>query len=390
MTPLERTLSLASMTPWARKWGVSSKTPLDEWPLVSRDDLVEDPDQFVVPGWPRFARRIVRTGGSSGQPLGLWLDRFIPVLEAKHQLAQWGRIGFRRGDWRLVLRGSAPRQEELFFINTLRREIHTSTFHLTECRLEELVRSVPIRKRLWLHAYPSSALELVRMLRLRGEGNPFGFLGVLLGSENSSWEQRDVISAHFGVPTFSWYGLTEKVVLAGECRFSRQYHVNDAYGHVELVTAGGAPVTSSADPARIIATGFMNLCAPLVRYDTGDIAFLADDACGCSLPGVRLANVVGRAQDFLETAEGTRVSVAALNLHGDEYKGLVRLQYVQKAAGDVYVRVMAPTWGSENVRLLEDAIRLRLPGSTVHVEIVERVMVGPNGKAPLVVREVNA
>ncbi|WP_431237369.1 hypothetical protein ACQ86B_21800 [Mycolicibacterium aichiense] len=351
---------------------------------------MENPDQFLVPGWPKLARRIVRTGGSSGLPLGVWLDRTIPLREAKHQYAQWGRIGYRRGDWRLVLRGSAPQHEKLFSINTLRREIHTSTFHLTDSRLDEIIHALPARKRLWLHAYPSSALELVRMLRARGDKNPLGFFGVLLGSENSSWEQRDVISEHFGVPTLSWYGLTEKVVLAGECSSSRQYHINDAYGHVELLGATDRPVKSSDEPARIVATGFLNLCAPLVRYDTGDIALLAADPCTCPLSGIRLANVVGRAQDYLETAEGTHVSVAALNLHGDEYKGLVRLQYVQKATGLVRVEVVAPTWGAENVRVLEEALKLRLPGTRVEVVLVEKVKVGPNGKAPLVVREVDA
>lgn len=381
-------LSLASTTPWARRWGVSAKTPLDEWPLVTRNDLAADPDEFLVPGWPRFARRMVRTGGSSGRPVEIWLDRTTSIRERKHQFAQWKRVGYQPNDWRLVLRGTLPPSGKLFSINYFRREIHLSTFHLNDKRLDESIRVLPSKKRLWLHAYPSSALELVRMLQLRGERNPLDFRGVLLGSENSSWEQRDFIAGHFGTPVFSWYGLSEKVALAGECQYSRQYHVNDAYGHVELLSESGSTVIAPATPARIIATGFINYCAPLVRYDTGDIGVLPEASCDCELPGLRLSNVVGRwEQDFIETGAGTRVSVAALNLHGDEYRGLVSLQYVQKAAGVVDVRVVAPGWGIERIRLLEDALRLRLPQSMVRVETVDRVITGPNGKSPLVIRE---
>lgn len=367
---------------------MTSKTPLQDWPLVTRDDLASDPDQFLVAGSPRIARRIVRTGGSSGKPVEFWLDRLAPVRERRHQFAQWARVGYRNSDWRLVLRGSVAATEQVFAVNHPRREIHTSTFHLNHQRVEELIHILPRRRRLWLHAYPSSALELVRLLREHREHNPLHFRGVLLGSENSSWEQRDLIADHFRVPVFSWYGLSEKVALAGECRHSRQYHVNDAYGHVELLSEDGSPVTSPAKPARIIATGLLNSCAPLIRYDTGDIAVLPDDPCGCEISGTRLANVVGRSdQDFVETGAGTRVSVAALNLHGEEYRGLLGLQYVQKVVGVVDVRVVALGWGRDRIDLLERALRIRLPESKVRVEIVDKLATGPNGKCPLVSRE---
>lgn len=387
MARLDRVLSRASQTPWARKWGVCSKTPLREWPLITRNDLLSNPDQFLVANSPRIARRIVRTGGSSGTPVGFWLDRSAPIWERKHQFAQWARVGYRHGDWRLVLRGSVDAAEKVLSINHLRKEIHVSTFHLNDQRWEELTHVLPKRHRLWLHAYPSSALELVGLLARRSERNPLNFRGVLLGSENSSWEQRDFIAAHFGAPSFSWYGLSEKVALAGECQLSRQYHVNNAYGYIELLSSDGSPVSAPATTARIVATGLLNSCAPLVRYDTGDIAVLAENPCGCGLAGVRLANVIGREQDFVETGAGTRVSVAALNLHGAEYRGLIGLQYVQKSVGVVDVRVVAPDWSADRIELFEKALRIRLPESTVRVKIVDRLAVGRNGKCPLVVRD---
>ena len=40
---------------------------------------------------------------------------------------------------------------------------------------------------------------------------------VLLGSEGTSDEQRDLIERGLGARAFTWYGLSERVALGGEC-----------------------------------------------------------------------------------------------------------------------------------------------------------------------------
>lgn len=387
---LAKTLSEAVAAPWYRRAGMKPGSPLASLPILDRSMVAEHTDELLTGAVPAPLRRKLSTGGSTGAPVVVWLDRSISLSEWRFMTRQWSTVGYRRGSWRIVLRGRLLKGASIGpEIDRLRREVRLSTFHLTSETLPDYLRAMSDYPGAFLHAYPSSASRLAEACEQSGRQLP-RFQAVLLGSEGSSPAQRDALAAAYGCPVYSWYGQTEKVLLGGECAASREYHLFPGYGYAEIVDDAGDPVTEPGRLGRLIGTGFLNHCAPLVRYDTGDLAAFATGECPCGWKGQRLRSVVGRTQDYVLTPAGTQATIAALNLHDHLYEGLRQIQYVQRERRDlVLVRiVVASHWTGDATQALQSALSDRLPGCTVTVEPVESVEIAANGKAPLVIRTV--
>jgi len=364
-----------------------SSTSLEDWPILTRRDVQANADGLLVGDVPRPLRQRVTTGGSTGQPVSVWLDRAASLTEWRHLLPQWRHVGFTRRDWRLVLRGKRLPSGQLSEVSHIRREFRLSTFDLTRDNVDvyaALARKAGAR---YLHAFPSSALLLARLAAETGVALP-QFDGLLLGSEKCTDAQRVFLQEAFGGPVFTWYGQSEKVLLGGECPHSSTYHLWPSYGVAELIDDDGERITEPGIPGRVVGTGFINTCAPLVRYEIGDIATWAE-GCPCGWRGQLLAEIEGRTQDALVSRSGQEVSASALNLHDASYAHVLQFQYVQHAPGDVELLVVpAGDWDvTRDEQVLMQAVVSRLPSDCdVRISYVEDLSVGPNGKTPLVLR----
>src|SRR5690606_8345135 len=88
--------------------------------------------------------------------------------------------------------------------------------------------------------------------------------GVFLGSEYPHAHYRNVIEEVFNVKTISWYGHTERAVLAYEKNEKFKYEPFNTYGFAEAVEI-------DCDNYQLIGTSYYNFAPPLIRYNTNDI-----------------------------------------------------------------------------------------------------------------------
>ncbi len=296
---------------------------------------------------------------------------------------QWARVGYTRGSWRLVLRGGLVRSGRVTKRSFVRRELRASIFDLSTASLSQVVREIGLSQVRFLHAYPSSAVTLAKLCEAAGVAKP-KMRAVLLGSEACSPEQKRYIAEAFGATVFTWYGQSEKVLLGGECPRSDSFHLFPDYGVAEILDERNQPIGACGQPGRLVGTGLLNACAPLIRYDTGDIAEWAPE-CECGWRGQLIGRLVGRSQDCLRTPAGGLVSTAALNLHDDTLAGVRQIQYVQLSLSSVTIRLAADAVDAAQRERVRATFRERLPGCEVAVEVVDTIAPGRNGKVALVV-----
>jgi len=254
-------------------------------------------------------------------------------------------------------------------------DLSTETVGMYARALREFAPSV-------LHAYPSTALMLVRLMQAAGERSP-GMDLVLLGSEGFSSDERKEIEDFFRCPSFSWYGHTEKCVLASDAG-DGLLAPNWFYGLVELVDAEGLPVVEPGIPGRIVGSGFLNEGTVLLRYATDDWAAWAVAPKAGGLTAARLTSITPhRGRDALVASDGSEVSLTYL--HGAHEAVLTRvleMQFVQVAPGEVRLDVVmnGPT-GPETYLELEHVFSKRLAGRvSLTVHPVDRVQRSASGK----------
>jgi len=239
----------------------------------------------------------------------------------------------------------------------------------------------------YLHMYPSAANVLVRFLKRSRLPPPSNVRGLLIGSENMYEEDRRAAEATFGVRYFTWYGHSEKLVLAAECERSSVYHVLPTYGYCELVDENGRPVSRPGERGEIVGTGFMNRVMPFIRYRTGDHATHAGDRCReCGRHHLLLEDVRGhRTQEMLVGKSGALIPWTAVNTHEDTFDGVRQFQFAQTEVGRATLRVVPSSPGDVDIERIRKDMAGRLQGQLeLDVQVVPEIRLTERGKSVFV------
>src|SRR4030095_3550874 len=248
----------------------SIQTPADlrACPLLEKQDLIEHRDALASTAFPVGSRLYLTTGGSTGVPVGFYLQKGVSRPKEQAFLeASWRRGGYFKGARLAVIRGhvtSSTSAGRIISYDATRDWLMLSSYHLTESRLPEYLAALEKFRPDILHAYPSAALQLAEHLERAGRPWRLALQGLLCGSELLTIPQKRLLERVFRCRVYRWYGHAERVVLAGEGRQSELFYFWPQYGFVEF----GPPDAEGLH--EIIATSFHNLVMPLIRYRTGD------------------------------------------------------------------------------------------------------------------------
>ena len=340
---------------------VNSFDDLKQWPMLEKNDLQEHVESLKSSRFPASEQLYITTGGSMGVPVGFYLQRGVSRPKEQAFLeAMWRRAGYTDGARLAVIRGhvtTSKAQGRIVSYDATRDWLMLSSYHLTAERLPEYLEALDRFKPDLLHAYPSAALQIAEFLEQAGQSWRVPLRAMLCGSEQLTLPQKRMLARVFGCPVYRWYGHSERVVLAGEAQDSDLLYFWPQYGFVEF----GAP-----DPdglREVIGTSFHNLVMPLIRYRTGDYVRLTESGA--------VSEVAGRAQEFLLSVTGRRISLTAFNMHDAIFDDLYAVQFYQEAPGEAEFRyIPAPQFSRTRLNAIEKRIRQKL-GDDFRIELRE-------------------
>jgi phenylacetate-CoA ligase len=350
-------------------------------PPTTKQDLLDHLPELVSAHCPPSDRLYMTTGGSTGVPVGFYLQK--GVSRAKEQAfleAMWRRAGYFDGARLAVIRGyvtSSKAGGPITSYDATRDWLMLSSYHLTPERLPDYLDALERFRPDLLHAYPSAALQLAAHMERAGRPWTVPLRAVLCGSERLTLPQKRLLERVFNCRVYRWYGHAERVVLAGEGTTSDLLYFFPQYGHVEF----GPPDAHGL--REVIGTSFHNLAMPLIRYHTGDFVRLPeakDDAREYPWPAV--ADVVGREQEFLVTATGRMVSMTAFNMHDETFDDLYAVQFFQDEPGAAELRyVPGPRFHHSRLVTIDRRVRQKLGDDfRVSYRAVTEVEKTPRGK----------
>lgn len=338
-----------------------SMEDLEACPMLTKQDLLDHRESLASTEIPAKQRLYITTGGSTGVPVGFYLQRGVSRPKEQAFLeAQWSRAGWFPGARLAVIRGHVTSDRaagRIVSYDATRDWLMLSSYHLTEERLPEYLRAMEEFRPDLLHAYPSAALQLAEFIERSGRPWTLPLKGLLAGSERLNLPQKRLLERVFKCRVFRWYGHSERAVLAAEGRQSELFYFWPTYGFVEFGPA------DEEGFCEVIGTSFHNLAMPLIRYRTGDYVRLADPRRDGALefPWPAVAEIAGREQEFLVSGSGRRISLTAFNMHDSVFDGLYAVQFFQERAGAAEFRfVPGPSFDPGRLVTIEAGIRRKL------------------------------
>lgn len=314
---------------------------LEKFPLIDKNLIRKNLNDFVSKS--KIHRLQATTGGSTGQPLVFYLDRFSTRQREKaFMFDQWSRVGYKVGDPIFNVRGRTPPKNKFIVHDRFFNIYYASSFDINESNIDRYLYHMNKIRPQFLHGYPSTIYQLALLFDSMNKKLDFQYKAVFCGSEKLFEFQRNKIESVFNCRVYSWYGHSEYLALGGECEYSKKYHFYPQYGYTELLPTG----LKTKDDRKIfelVATGFNNAVMPLIRYRTGDYAILSkSQECTCGRHYLLIDEIIGREQEFVIDKCGLPISATSL-IFGQHYKafeGIESLQINQNKIGEIEIVIV--------------------------------------------------
>ncbi len=363
---------------------------LSAFPFLEKEELQKYPDRYLSRNLDQTQCYETTTGGTSGNQLRFHLDDHSQSMETGFMHRQWKRVKYKAKDKKVVFRGVSfdnLKPNVFWQENPIYNEIQFSPFHMSDANLEsyliEFIRYQPK----FVHGYPS-AVEIFADYILRNDKTKLipKVQAVLLGSEGTTDQQRRIIERGLGARVFSWYGLSERVALGGECEKNSSYHLMPDYGYVEIIKEDGSLCYEEGDEGEIVGTNLFNFSMPFIRYKTGDWAKRLSAECECGRNWDRITEVKGRwKKEFVVGSSGAKISTAALNMHGDLFNSVQRFQYFQDKPGKMVIKILPKKeFSNSSQELIESAYKKKVGDELqVKIRIVDDIPLTKRGKVKM-------
>lgn len=373
------------------EYGVDIETIKDlrdimKLPTVCKEDVQRFGKKMIAKDSDPSHLMYITTSGSTGNPVGFYQAKSMVMTEWAYTMHIWGRVGCTVNSSRLVLRGkkihSGGAAPDVFY-DPLRRELSVNIFNMTEETMERYCIAIEKYKPEFIHGYMSAIVMLTKYIVSRPGGLNHHFKGILATSETIIPEQKAFVERALGARVFSFYGHSERLVIAGECEDSADYHVEPLYGYCELLDGQGNP----AQEGEIVGTGFLNPAMPLIRYRTGDLSCWSQESkCCCGRSHKRLAGVHGRNQDMLVNQDGAYVSLTAINIHSNEFDKIIRYKFIQDMPGVVTMKILPKAGFSARDAETIEKLLIQKTGGKIRfcIELVDELPVKKNGKYQII------
>jgi phenylacetate-CoA ligase len=357
---------------------------LEKIPLLTKKDVFAHYDLMVSTDYNTINSYIGHTGGTTGQPLKLLFSLKSHFEEWAFMHSQWKRVGFEPNQRRVAFLGVPFKKEKgaKWKFNALHNELQLSPRHLTYADMDQYTEMIKEFRPHHLYGLPSALTVLAGYCIDRGI-RITGLKAVLCGSENMSEEQSRLLSDAFQASVYSWYGQTEKVVLAGACEHSREYHLFPEYGYTELIDGSGNVIKEPGIVGEIVGTGFLNQAMPLIRYCTDDFALYSTGPCPCGRAYTRLARVVGRRNnDCMISTENEKILFSSIETQRGAFSNIQQWQFIQTRPGLIRVDIMkGPGISTAHLSAIEQELNSQFAGKlTFMASIVDDLIRTEAGK----------
>lgn len=370
---------------------IRSIADIEKIPILSKEPLRENPEQFLADGFSLKDIIVINTSGTTGKTLKIFVDldsrRYSYAFYSR--LKKWAGINCKLSNVTFAGRTivAPDRDKPPFWRRNLKMNNYLfSSYHLSPANLKFYAEKLSQIQPHFIDSYPSSIHTLATYMQ---ENNISSIhpKAIMTSSETLFDYQRKTIEDVFKCPVYDQYGCAEQVVFVSQCE-KGAYHIHPEFGIVEFLREDGTRA-EPGEQARLICTGFTNKAMPLIRYDIGDTGILAKNqncSCGRNFPVIE--HIVGRTDDILIMRDGRRVGRLDPVFKGLE--SIKETQIVQEDLDNVTLKIVpGDNYRQEEADIIVYELKKRLGSYTkITTQLVQEIPRTSSGKFRAVISKV--
>jgi len=365
-------------------------------PILTKDDVRKNLKDLIARNIPREDMGYVTTGGTSGKPLGFYIERKTNIIRMAFEWREWNWMDYKFGDRCIVLRGNVVGRKEngkpsWWEYDKENNYLILSTYDMTDEKLLKYIKKIEEFKPKIIRAYPSAIDILAKFIK---ENNykiniNRNIKAISTSSENLYLSQRKLVEEIFKCPIFDKYGNCEQVTILGECKKHEGYHDFMEYSYTEILDKEGISVTKEGEIGEIISTAFTNYAVPLIRYKTEDLARYTAHNCSCSRQFPLVKIIEGRLQELIVTKNGNLISMAALNMHSDVFDNVKQFQFYQDIPGKVIFKVIKKnTYSNKDTNYIIQELQKKMKNQIdIKIKFVNEISLTKRGKYTFLIQK---
>ncbi|KIL97762.1 Coenzyme F390 synthetase [Paramagnetospirillum magnetotacticum MS-1] len=356
---------------------------IKRFPIIDKKVIQAQPEAFLADGSDRATLLHRTTGGSTGTPLTVWFDGDLLARDKANTEHYMRAIGLDIFTWKSIRLYGDKIDPEItdtgrYWKLVDGRRLVMSCYHITHETAPAYVAELNRFRPRYIHTRPSSILPLAKYILQDGLAlDPIRT--IVSDGEYLTDGQRAVIERAFQGRLYNIYGHTEACVVGHPCHHSDGLHLMPQVGVTELLDEQGRDVTEPGGRGELVVTGFNNPVMPLIRYRTGDVAYLGEGGCRCGRHYQMLKGIEGRLQDYVIDAAGnpTPLAPAVFNYNDMDWKGIKEFKVIQDTPGELTILIVleaelaADPAGSKAV--LEQRIGAILAGFRISITLVDDI-----------------
>ena len=367
---------------------------LDQLPVITKTMLKKAQKAGTLSPTPQLPGTLrSHTTGSSGEPFEMALDS--DCLRARSVVEEriWNACGLRPYRrllkiWRTKEQSTASQKlvdlEMLAHFGMGDLENPELGVGTTEKAHEALAILTEFRPQV-IRGY-AGALDWLADLLLKRNFRPLDVESVISSAEYLADGTWDKLEQAFNCRVFNIYGGTEASAIAVSTKDSRELLLSEDLYIVEILDQDNKPA-APGQPGRVVVTDLYNQALPLIRYDIGDYAVIADDSFSLSVSKPRkLTKILGRTNDDIQLPDGSKILSHLWWAHLRNDLWIEMFQIVQSRPDAICIRIKCTDDAAYKVEGVEKRIQLLYPSLHVSCKKVDSIDPGRGGKKQTVIR----
>ena len=195
---------------------------------------------------------------------------------------------------------------------------------------------------------------------------------VFSDSEILTLNMRENIKTGFEAEIFDIYGTYETDNIAYECKCHQGYHIAVDSVIMEFIGNSNMEKAKPNEEGEVVVTVLNNFAMPFIRYNLHDISSYKAQQCSCGRTFPLLNKIKGRADDYMITAEGKKISFVSLGSYWHPLTKFVdEYQLIQENVNSFTVLIVPNKSFNDTCRnIIVSEINKYFPGANIDIKLV--------------------